>query len=59
MDYLKETLKEIGDRELVAHRVEELPEPDIPADYPIGLDWHSRVKDGHSLNTEIAGEGAL
>ena len=22
-------------------------------------DWHSRVKDGHSLNTEIAGEGAL
>jgi hypothetical protein len=59
MGYLKETLKEIGIRELVAHRTEELPEPDIPADYPIGLDWHSRVKGGHSLSTEIAGDGAL
>ena len=63
MDYLKETLKEIGDRELVARRVEELPDPDIPADYPIGVDWHSIVKGGlkggHSLSTKIAGDGAL
>ena len=59
MGYLKETLKEIGDQELVTHRIEELPEPDIPADYPIGLDWHSRVKGGHSLSTEIARDGAL
>jgi len=59
MDYLKETLQEIGDRELVARRAEELPEPDIPADYPIGLDWHSRLNNGHSLSVKIAGDGAL
>lgn len=59
MDYLKETLKEIGDRELVARRAEELLEPDIPADYPIGLDWHSRLNNGHSLSAKSAGDGAL
>ena len=63
MDYLKETLKEIGDRELVSRRAEELPEPDISADYPIGVDWHSIVegglKGGHSLRAETSGNGAL
>lgn len=59
MGYLKETLEEIGDKELVARRIEELPEPDIPSDYPIGLDWHSRIEGGHSLSSEIAGDGAL
>jgi len=57
MDYLKETLKEIGDRGLVALRAEELPEPDIPADYPIGMDWHTRLR--HSLSVKIAGDDAL
>ena len=59
MDYLKETLQEIGDRKLVTRRAEELPEPDIPADYPIGLDWHSRLNNGHSVNVRIAGDMAL
>jgi hypothetical protein len=59
MAYLKETLQEIGDKELVARRAEELPEPDIPTDYPIGLDWHSRLNNGHSLSAKIAGDEAL
>lgn len=59
MEYLKETLKELGDRKLVARRAEELPNPDIPEDYPIGFDWHTRLGDGESLSAEIAGELAL
>ncbi len=57
MDYLKETLKEIGDRKIVACRAEELPEADIPADYPIGMDWHTHLR--HSLSVKIAGDDAL
>jgi len=59
MDYLHETLQEIGDKELVACQSKELPEPDVPADYPIGLDWHSRLHNGHGLSAEIAGDAAL
>ena len=57
MDYLEETLKEIGDRELVARRAEELPQEDIPTDYPIGMDWHTHLR--HSLSVKLAGDAAL
>jgi len=33
--------------------------PDIPAEYPIGLDWHSRLEGGESLRVEVAGDEAL
>jgi len=57
MDYLVETLKEIGDKELVARRAKELPQEDIPADYPIGMDWHTNLR--HSLSVKLAGDAAL
>ena len=59
MDYLKGTLREIGDRELVTCRAEKLPEPDVPKDYRIALDWHSKLKNRHRLNARIAREEAL
>ena len=58
MPYLAETIREIGDRRLVARRAEELPDPDIPPDYPIGMDWHTRLTQGESLRTS-AGDYAL
>jgi len=55
MDYLKETLQEIGNRDVVIKRAKELPDPKIPDEYPnfsgpIGLDWHSRFNNGMSLS---------
>ena len=41
MPYLKDMLREIGDREIVAQRARELPDPGFPDDYPIGMDWHT------------------
>ena len=58
MPYLKDTLKEIGDKARVARRARELPDPDMPADYPIGMDWHTRLTNGESLRTG-AGDYAL
>lgn len=59
MNYLIETLKEIGDKKIVAYQVEEIPELEEDEDSSIGLDWHSKLKGGHSLSAQIAGDGAL
>lgn len=58
MDYLKETLREIGDRRRVAQKTTDLPDPNFPPEHPIGLDWHSRLTGGHGLGLG-AGDGAL
>ncbi len=58
MDYLKDLLKCLGDRKLVVRRAEELPEPKPPASPLIGLDWHTRLKNGESLRS-AAGAYAL
>ena len=57
MDYLKPLLTEVGDKAAVARGVEEMLDPGTPADYPIGMDWHSKAR--HSLRVEIAGDDAL
>ena len=58
MDYLKETLCEIGNRRRVAQKAADLPDPNFPPEHPIGLDWHSRLTGGHGLGLG-AGDGAL
>ena len=58
MDYLKETLRKIGDRQGVAQKAANLSDPNFPSDHPIGLDWHSRLTGGHELGLN-AGDGAL
>ena len=58
MDYLKETLRKIGDRQLVAQKAADLSDPNFPSVHPIGLDWHSRLTGGHGLGLD-AGDGAL
>ncbi len=44
LDHLKDVIRELGDRELVARRARDMPEPDLPAELIplIGCDWHSK-----------------
>ena len=41
MPYLQVMLREIGDGDVVEQKAKELPDPGFPADYPIGMDWHT------------------
>ena len=59
MDYLKETITAIGDRQLVAQRATSLPVPDYPADYPICMDWHTHLPGPHSIDVVQVGDAAL
>jgi hypothetical protein len=59
MDYLTETLQEIGDPHQVKRRASDLPQPSIPPDYPIGLDWHSKLNGVHSLRVRTSRDAAL
>ena len=58
MNYLEETIKALGDRDLVARRAEQLPDPQPKLDPRIGLDWHTRLSNGESLRSG-AGEYAM
>jgi hypothetical protein len=49
-EFLKPTFKEIGFPKIVAGRVQELPDPDLPPGYGIGYDYHSWIR--HSLTVE-------
>ena len=59
MDYLRETITAIGDRQLVAQRATSLPVPDYPADYPICMDWHTHLPGPHSIDVVQVGDAAL
>ena len=59
MDYLRETITAIGDRQLVAQRATNLPAPDYPADYPICMDWHMHLSGPHSIDVAQVGDAAL
>jgi len=63
MEYLKELLADIGDPSVVRERLRALPDPDIPPDYPIAVDWHSVVNadDGRawSLRSALTGSRTL
>jgi hypothetical protein len=64
--HLQRVLAEIGHARVVAQRTEELPEP--PTDFPVALDWHSRLdrswpglerRQPHGLRVTVARGGAL
>jgi len=57
MDYLRSFVREVGHRDLVARRARELPRPEFPPHYPIGMDWHAGLV--HSVDARRAGDAAL
>ena len=54
---LRETMKAIGNRNLVVQRAAELPDPDRRLDPRIALDWHTRLGHGEvdQLDRLVAG----